>query len=58
MTVLICTQVFARICALVLVILPEQVTPLANYWLTLLQQVGVPIDRFSHSTGNLGELLT
>jgi len=33
-------------------------TPLVNVWLTLLQQVGVPIEQFSHSTGTLGELLT
>jgi len=32
-------------------------TPLANVWLTLLQQAGVPIERFSHSTGALSELL-
>ena len=36
--------------------LPQD-TPLANVWLTLLQQAGIPIDRFSHSTGTLGELL-
>lgn len=31
-------------------------TPLANVWLTLLQQAGLRIDRFSHSTGLLPEL--
>lgn len=32
-------------------------TPLANVWLTLLQQAGVKIDRFSHSTSTLPEIL-
>lgn len=36
--------------------LPQD-TPLANVWLTLLQQAGVEIDRFSHSTGALSQLL-
>jgi len=40
------------------IVLPEQDTPLANYWLTLMQSVGVPLDRFSHSTGTLGEIVT
>lgn len=39
-------------------ILPERDTPLANYWLTLLQQAGVPAEAFSHSTGNLPELVS
>lgn len=39
------------------VILPKQNTPLANYWLTLLQQGGVPVERFSHSTGTVSEIL-
>jgi hypothetical protein len=39
------------------IVLPEQNTPLANYWLTLMQQAGLPVDQFSHSTGNLPELL-
>ena len=39
------------------VILSKEDTPLANYWLTLLQQGGVPIESFSHSTGILPELL-
>jgi hypothetical protein len=39
------------------IILPKQDTPLANYWLTLMQSVGVPLDRFSHSTGTLGEIV-
>ena len=38
------------------IVLPEQDTPLANYWLTLAQQSGVPLNQFSHSTGPLGEL--
>ena len=37
--------------------LPDQDTPLANYWLTLTQQAGVDLERFSHSTGTLDELL-
>ncbi len=37
--------------------LPKQDTPLANYWLTLMQETGVPIDHFSHSTGTVPELL-
>ena len=37
--------------------LPQD-TPLANVWLTLLQQAGVKIDRFSHSTGTLQDILT
>jgi hypothetical protein len=39
------------------IMLPKD-TPLANVWLTLLQQAGLPIKQFSHSTGTLGELLT
>ena len=39
------------------IILPEEDTPLANYWLTLCQQSGVEMDSFSHSTGSLNELI-
>jgi hypothetical protein len=39
------------------VILPKENTPLANYWLTLMQQIGVPTETFSHSTGIVSELL-
>lgn len=39
------------------IILPEENTPLANYWLTLMQQAGMQIDSFSHSTGTVPELL-
>lgn len=39
------------------IILPEEDTPLANYWLTLMQQAGMEIDSFSHSTGIVPELL-
>lgn len=39
------------------IMLPDEDTPLANYWLTLMQQAGVPIDSFSHSTGIVPELL-
>ena len=40
------------------IVLQKKDTPLANYWLTLVQQAGVPLDRFSHSTGSLSELLS
>ena len=40
------------------IILSKRDTPLANYWLTLLQQADVPAKQFSHSTGNLPEILT
>jgi hypothetical protein len=40
------------------IILENENTPLANYWLTLMQQAGAPLDQFSHSTGNLPELLS
>lgn len=40
------------------IILPQEDTPLANYWLTLLQQAGVRVNRFSHSTGNVPELFS
>ena len=39
------------------IILPEEDTPLANYWLTLMQQTGVPVEQFSHSTGTLDEMV-
>ena len=39
------------------IILPEQDTPLANYWLTLCQQSGIEMDSFSHSTGTINELI-
>ena len=39
------------------IILPEQDTPLANYWITLCQQSGVEMDNFSHSTGTINELV-
>ncbi len=39
------------------IMLPKD-TPLANVWLTLLQQSGINIDKFSHSTGPISELLT
>lgn len=40
------------------IVLPKEDTPLANYWLTLLQQAGIRTDSFSHSTGILPELLS
>ena len=36
--------------------LPNEDTPLANYWLTLMQQTGLPMKEFSHSTGVLEEM--
>lgn len=39
------------------IILPEEDTPLANYWLTIMQEAGLNIDSFSHSTGTIPELL-
>ncbi|MGJ8672715.1 DUF1552 domain-containing protein [Rubritalea sp.] len=38
--------------------LPKQDTPLANYWLTLMQQANVNINQFSHSTGIIPELVS
>ncbi len=40
------------------IVLPEEDTPLANYWLTLMQQAGMEIDTFSHSTGIIPELVS
>lgn len=40
------------------IMLPKQDTPLANYWLTLMQQGGLKLDSFSHSTGTLPELVS
>ncbi len=37
--------------------LPEEDTPLANYWLTLMKQAGLDIETFSHSTGVIPELI-
>lgn len=39
------------------IVLPKTDTPLANYWLTLMQQAGVEENSFSHSTGIVPELL-
>lgn len=39
------------------IVLPQEDTPLANYWLTLMQQAGLPIDQFSHSSGIIPELI-
>jgi hypothetical protein len=38
--------------------LPKQNTPLANYWLTLMQQAGIKTDKFSHSTNIIPELIS
>jgi len=40
------------------IVLPQNDTPLANYWLTLAQEAGVSLDQFSHSTGSLPELVS
>ncbi|MEP3477847.1 MAG: DUF1552 domain-containing protein [Fuerstiella sp.] len=40
------------------IVLPGEDRPLANYWLTLMQQAGLPVDHFSHSTGNIPELIS
>lgn len=40
------------------IVLPKENTPLANYWLTLMQQGGIQTEKFSHSTGTLPELLS
>ena len=40
------------------IVLPEKDTPLANYWLTIMQQAGMKNKSFSHSTGIIPELLT
>lgn len=40
------------------IILPQKDTPLANYWLTLMQQAGMPLDSFSDSTSEIAELLS
>lgn len=40
------------------IILPEKDTPLSNYWLTIMQQAGMKIDKFSNSTGIIPELLS
>lgn len=38
-------------------VLPKENTPLGNLWLTLMQQVGVPVESFGNSNGNIPELL-
>ena len=38
------------------IVLPGKDRPLANYWLTLMQQAGLSATQFSHSTGNIPEL--
>lgn len=40
------------------IMLEEKDTPLANYWLTLMQQADVPVEAFSHSDGIIPELLS
>lgn len=39
------------------VVLPQKNTPLANLWLTLLHTVGVPVNSFADSSGNVPQLL-
>lgn len=40
------------------IMLKKHDTPLANLWLTLMQESGVDIREFSHSTGRIEEILT
>lgn len=40
------------------IMLKKHDTPLANLWLTLMQESGVDISEFSHSTGRIEEILT
>lgn len=40
------------------IVLPEEDTPLANFWLTLMQQAGMEIESFSHSTGIIPDLVS
>ena len=40
------------------IVLPKEDTPLANYWLTLMQHGGIKTEQFSHSTGIIPELLS
>lgn len=37
--------------------LPKESTPISNLWLTLLQEVGVPVTSFGQSTGTVPEVL-
>lgn len=39
------------------IVLGNEDTPLGNLWLTLLQEVGVPVDQFGNSTGTIPELI-
>ena len=39
------------------IVLPKKDSPLANLWLTLMQEAGVPVQSFSHSTGIIPEIL-
>jgi len=39
------------------IVLQKKDTPLANYWLTLVQQAGVPLDRFSHRVRVAGKFI-
>ena len=40
------------------IVLPDEDTPLANYWLTLMNQANLQVDSFSHSTGTIPELIS
>ena len=40
------------------IVLPKENTSLANYWLTLLQQVGVELPQFAYSDGVVSELFS
>lgn len=55
---IICTGIATKIAHGRCVVLPQKDTPLANLWLTLLQQANVPVRAFGGSTGPISELLT
>lgn len=38
--------------------MPNKNTPLANVWLTLMQESGIPVEEFSHSTGTERTLIS
>lgn len=40
------------------IVLPKEDTPLGNLWLTLLREVGVPVESFGNSTGIIPELIS
>ena len=40
------------------IILPKENTSLGRYWLTLLQEAGVKVDKFNYDNKNLPEILS